>query len=54
MTQAPPACSVFIDDRAYNLEPARTLGMQVIHFTGVPALRDALQAIGVEGQCNSE
>jgi putative hydrolase of the HAD superfamily len=47
MAQATPECSVFIDDRAYNLEPARVLGMHTVHFTGIPALRRALEEMGV-------
>jgi len=53
MAQAAPACAVFVDDRVYNLEPARKLGMQTVHFTGVPALRSTLKDMGVRAQCNS-
>jgi putative hydrolase of the HAD superfamily len=49
MAQASPECSAFIDDRGYNLEPARVLGMHTVHFTGVPALRSALAEMGVRG-----
>lgn len=47
MAQATPECSAFIDDRDYNLEPARKLGMHTVHFTGIPALRRALEGMGV-------
>lgn len=47
LSQAEPTCSVFIDDRPPNLVPARTLGMHTIQFTTVPALRQALAALGV-------
>lgn len=47
MSQANPARSVFIDDRVHNLVPARALGMQVIHFTGVPELKRELESCGV-------
>jgi putative hydrolase of the HAD superfamily len=48
MSQADPATSVFIDDRERNLEPARTLGLRTIHFTGAPRLRQELARLGVE------
>lgn len=47
MSQAAPETSVFIDDRERNLEPARTLGMQVVHYTGADQLRADLAALGV-------
>jgi len=47
MSQADPACSIFIDDRVNNLVPARALGMHVIHFTGVPELTRELEHCGV-------
>lgn len=47
MSQADPAQSVFIDDRAQNLPPARALGMAVVQFTGAAALEQALAALGV-------
>ena len=48
MSQAEPGASVFIDDRPRNLEPARELGMQAIHFTYVERLRQELAKLGVE------
>lgn len=48
MAQADPAASVFIDDRARNLEPAGTLGMHTIRFTDAGRLRQELAALGVE------
>jgi putative hydrolase of the HAD superfamily len=47
MSQAEPGASVFIDDRERNLEPARSLGMQVVHYTGAERLRADLAALGV-------
>jgi putative hydrolase of the HAD superfamily len=47
MSQAEPACSVFVDDRERNLEPARALGMRTIHFTDVARLRQELAGLGV-------
>ena len=46
-TQATPACSVFIDDREENLEPARDAGMHTIRFTSAADLRAALGALGI-------
>lgn len=47
LTQAPPARSVFIDDREENLEPARDAGLHTIHFTSASDLRTALGALGI-------
>jgi putative hydrolase of the HAD superfamily len=47
MSQARPEASVFIDDRAPNLEPARSLGMRTVLFTDVPRLREELAGLGV-------
>ncbi|HUK21741.1 MAG TPA: HAD family phosphatase [Gemmatimonadales bacterium] len=47
MSQADAGCSVLVDDRERNLEPARALGMQGVLFTGVPALARDLAALGV-------
>ena len=47
MSQAEPECSVFIDDRERNLEPAQALGMRTIRFTDAPRLRQELAALGV-------
>jgi putative hydrolase of the HAD superfamily len=54
LSQADPACSVFIDDREQNLPPARELGMHVIRFTSVPELRRALVALGVREAAERE
>jgi putative hydrolase of the HAD superfamily len=47
MSQAHPAGSVFIDDREQNLDPARSLGMHTIRFTGAQRLRQDLADLGV-------
>ena len=47
ISQAVPEDSVFIDDRERNLEPARTLGMQIIRFTDALRLREELAGLGV-------
>jgi putative hydrolase of the HAD superfamily len=48
MSQAEPEGSVFIDDRAGNLEPARSLGMQTIRFTDATQLSRELAGLGVQ------
>jgi putative hydrolase of the HAD superfamily len=48
MAQAKPEESVFIDDRARNLEPAQGLGMRTIRFTDAPRLRQDLAELGVQ------
>ncbi len=47
ISQAPPARTVFIDDRAPNLVPARALGMQTVHFTAAGQLVEQLAVLGV-------
>ncbi len=47
MSQAEPEHSLFIDDRAPNLPPARALGMQTIHYTGPGQLIAELKALGI-------
>jgi len=47
MAQADPPASVFIDDRARNLEPARGLGMRTIGFRDAKTLREELAGMGV-------
>jgi putative hydrolase of the HAD superfamily len=47
ISQAPPDRAVFIDDRAPNLEPARALGMQTVHYTTGDMLAGQLAALGV-------
>ncbi|MFV2142970.1 HAD family hydrolase [Isoptericola sp. G70] len=42
-----PGRTVFVDDTARNVEAARTVGFQAVHFTGTPALRTALADLGV-------
>lgn len=51
ISQRAPGETVYVDDRAQNLEPARALGMRVLHFQGADgpdALRRGLEALGVE------
>jgi putative hydrolase of the HAD superfamily len=45
--QATPAECLFIDDGFLNVEAARALGWHAIHFTGIAALREELQAYGI-------
>lgn len=47
LSQAKGKESVFVDDREENLTPARALGMTGIRFTGAPALKAELAALGV-------
>ena len=42
-----PAEAIFIDDREVNIDAARTMGIQAIHFTGMAALREQLVALGL-------
>ncbi len=48
ITQASPNESLFIDDRALNLECATRAGIQSIHFLGPTQLRTSLRELGVE------
>jgi putative hydrolase of the HAD superfamily len=48
VSQRPPEHSVFIDDRALNLENPRRLGMNVIHHQNAKQLRCDLQALGIK------
>jgi len=43
MTQADPARTLFIDDRAQNLAPAAAVGMRTLQFTSADKLRADLQ-----------
>lgn len=47
MAQAEPSRSIFIDDRARNLDVPRMLGVQTILYRGAPQLREDLVALGV-------
>jgi FMN phosphatase YigB (HAD superfamily) len=47
MTQSRPERTLFVDDRAQNLLPARGLGMRTIQFESAGQLRDALAAHGL-------
>jgi putative hydrolase of the HAD superfamily len=48
VTQRPAENSVFIDDRALNLENPRRLGMQVVHHQTAPQLRASLKSLGIK------
>lgn len=43
-----PDNCIFIDDNAANIDGARAVGMDAIHFTDAPALVTALQARGIK------
>ena len=47
MTQADPRRVLFIDDRAQNLAPAATLGIQTLQFTNAEKLRQDLSGLGL-------
>jgi putative hydrolase of the HAD superfamily len=47
LSQRPPEECLFIDDRALNVECARTCGMQTIHCQDPAQLEAQLRAIGV-------
>jgi putative hydrolase of the HAD superfamily len=47
ISQAEPARSVYIDDRALFVEIAQSLGINGIHHTGFEATRDALKDLGL-------
>ncbi len=48
LTQLAPDESVFIDDRALNLECAARLGMRTIHYQNPAQLEQALRESGIE------
>ncbi len=48
ISEARPSESVFIDDRMQNLEPAKQLGMNTIHYQSAPQLADDLRNLGVK------
>jgi epoxide hydrolase-like predicted phosphatase len=41
----PPAACVFVDDLAFNLEPARELGMAVVHHTSAASTMAELERL---------
>ncbi len=49
LTQLAPKEAVFIDDRALNLECARSYGMHTIHYQHAAQLQDELRNLDVEG-----
>jgi 2-haloacid dehalogenase len=44
-----PEETVFIDDSQRNIEAARTLGINAVHYTGAQQLRQELRALGIPG-----
>ena len=48
ISQRSPEECVFVDDRQLNLECARRLGMETIHFHGIDQLEHSLRKAGVE------
>lgn len=50
IAHADPERTVFIDDRAENLVPARARGVHTVHATGLAAVRAGLAALGVTGR----
>jgi putative hydrolase of the HAD superfamily len=48
VSQRTPEKSVFIDDRALNLENPKRLGLHVIHHQNSKQLRGDLKALGIE------
>jgi putative hydrolase of the HAD superfamily len=48
VTQRPPEKCIFVDDRPLNLENARRLGMNTIHYQNAESLRSELGKYGVE------
>jgi putative hydrolase of the HAD superfamily len=47
MTQADPRRTLFIDDRAQNLAPAASLGVETLQFTSAEKLRQELRTLGL-------
>jgi len=47
IVQARPESTLFVDDRAQNLQPAAALGMNTHHYVGTEALETALRAAGL-------
>jgi putative hydrolase of the HAD superfamily len=47
ISQAEPARSVYVDDRALFVEIAQSLGIKGIHHTGFEATRNALKGLGL-------
>ena len=45
--QARADASVFIDDNAHNVEAAKEVGLQAIHFQGAVPLKEELMGLGV-------
>jgi len=43
-----PSMAVFIDDSPGNVEGARSIGMQAVHFRSVDQLREALLGLGLK------
>lgn len=43
-----PSQCIFIDDREYNLTPAKNMGVQTLLFSSVTKLKDDLKTLGVK------
>lgn len=48
VTQTAAAEAILVDDRAINVEAARRVGMQVVHYRDVAQLRGCLAELGVQ------
>jgi 2-haloacid dehalogenase len=44
-----PEATVFLDDSPVNVEAARVLGVNAVHYTGAQQLRHELRALGITG-----
>jgi 2-haloacid dehalogenase len=44
-----PKATVFLDDSPRNVEAARALGINALHYTGAQQLRQELRALGIRG-----
>lgn len=44
-----PAATVFMDDSPRNVDAARALGINAVHYTGAEQLRQELRALGIPG-----
>lgn len=47
VTQTPAEAALLVDDRAINVEAARRIGMQTIHYRNLDQLRSCLSDLGV-------
>jgi putative hydrolase of the HAD superfamily len=49
VTQTPVGEALLVDDRAINIEAAKRIGMQTIHYRNLEQLRGCLGELGVQG-----